>query len=91
MASIITIFQVMYSEIASLEMSISFDKLSAKQLICECLDISTMVLKDLANIYKHSQNEPPQFTSNYNDFYSIINWVLDPNKLEPLLSTSVAS
>jgi hypothetical protein len=37
-------------------MSISFDKLSAKQLICECLDLSTSVLKDVANIYKASKN-----------------------------------
>lgn len=81
----------MYSEIASLEMSISFDKLSGKQLICECLDIATAVLKDLANIYKHSLNEPPQFSAEFNDFYNIVNWVLDPNRLDPLLSTAGVS
>lgn len=80
----------MYSEITSLEMSISFDKLTAKQLICECLDVCTAVLKDLAGIYAQSSSEQSPFAASYNDFYGIINWVLEPSKLEWLFSTCSA-
>jgi hypothetical protein len=71
----------MYSEIASLEMSISFDKLSPKQLICECLDMATAVLKELISYYHSSKNEEMPFNSNINDFYKILNFVLEPAML----------
>lgn len=71
----------MYSEIASLEMSISFDKLSPKQLICECLDMATAVLKELIHLYHSSKNEEMPFNSNSNDFYKILNFVLEPAML----------
>ena len=50
----------MLGQVKNLEMSVSIDMLSPKQLICDCLDLTSNTIKELLSLYYHNtqQNNP---------------------------------